>query len=128
MNKTETAVRITHLPTGIVAASQNERSQLQNRDIAMRVLRARLLERRVLEPEAEQAKERGEMRAADWGSQIRSYVLHPYTLVKDHRTGVESGDVQRILDGDIEQFIEASLTAPSNGARPGSAKPSPAER
>jgi peptide chain release factor 2 len=110
VNKTETAVRITHLPTGIVAASQNERSQLQNRDIAMRVLRARLLEQRVLEQEAEQAKERGEMRAADWGSQIRSYVLHPYTLVKDHRTGVEVGDVQRVLDGDIEQFIEASLT------------------
>ena len=110
VNKTETAVRITHLPTGLVAASQNERSQLQNREIAMRVLRARLLERRVLEQEAEQAKERGELRSADWGSQIRSYVLHPYTLVKDHRTGVEIGDVQRILDGDIEQFIEASLT------------------
>jgi len=110
VNKTETAVRITHLPTGIVAASQNERSQLQNRDIAMRVLRARLLEKRVLEQEAEQAKERGELRAADWGSQIRSYVLHPYTLVKDHRTGVEIGDVQRVLDGDIESFIEASLT------------------
>jgi len=118
VNKTETAVRITHLPTGIVAASQNERSQLQNRDIAMRVLRARLLEQRVLEQEAEQAKERGEMRAADWGSQIRSYVLHPYTLVKDHRTGVESGDVQRILDGDIEQFIEASLTGRKAGTGP----------
>jgi peptide chain release factor 2 len=74
------------------------------------VLRARLLEQRVLEQEAEQAKERGEMRAADWGSQIRSYVLHPYTLVKDHRTGIEIGDVQRVLDGDIEQLIEASLT------------------
>ena len=123
VNKTETAVRITHLPTGLVAASQNERSQLQNRDIAMRVLRARLLEQRVLEQEAEQARERGEMRAADWGSQIRSYVLHPYTLVKDHRTGVESGDVQRILDGDIEQFIEASLTGQtaSKGAGTGPA-------
>ena len=76
----------------------------------MRVLRARLLEKRVLEQEAEQAQERGELRAADWGSQIRSYVLHPYTLVKDHRTGIEVGDVQRVLDGDIEQFIEASLT------------------
>jgi peptide chain release factor 2 len=123
VNKTETAVRITHLPTGTVAASQNERSQLQNREIAMRVLRARLLEKRVLEQEAEQAKERGELRAADWGSQIRSYVLHPYTLVKDHRTGVEIGDVQRVLDGDIEQLIEASLTGrtASKGAGTGPA-------
>ncbi|MBI3522458.1 MAG: peptide chain release factor 2 [Chloroflexi bacterium] len=86
VNKTETAVRITHLPTGLVASSQNERSQLQNRDIAMRILRARLLELKIREQEAEQAKERGIMRAADWGSQIRSYVLHPYTMVKDHHT------------------------------------------
>jgi peptide chain release factor 2 len=77
-----------------------------------------LLEKRVLEQEAEQAKERGELRAADWGSQIRSYVLHPYTLVKDHRTGVEIGDVQRVLDGDIEQFIEASLTGRKAGTGP----------
>jgi peptide chain release factor 2 len=118
VNKTETAVRITHLPTGIVAASQNERSQLQNREIAMRVLRARLLEQRVLEQEAEQAKERGEMRAADWGSQIRSYVLHPYTVVKDHRTGVEVGDPNRVLDGDIDTFIEAALSRPQGGTAP----------
>jgi len=110
VNKTETAVRVTHLPTGIVATSQNERSQLQNREIAMRILRARLLEVQIREREAEQARERGEMRAADWGSQIRSYVLHPYTLVKDHRTGVEIGDVQRVLDGGIEPFIEAALS------------------
>ena len=109
VNKTETAVRITHLPTGIVAASQNERSQLQNRELAMRIVRARVLELRVRAQEAEQAKERGEMKSADWGSQIRSYVLHPYTMVKDHRTDLEVGDVQRVLDGDIDPFIEAAL-------------------
>jgi peptide chain release factor 2 len=123
VNKTETAVRITHLPTGIVSAAQNERSQLQNREIAMRMLRARLLEQRVREQEAEQAKERGEMRAADWGSQIRSYVLHPYTLVKDHRTGVEIGDVARVLDGDIDPFIEAALARPDRSAGQGPSSP-----
>ena len=116
VNKTETAVRITHLPTGVVAQSQNERSQLQNRELAMRMLRARLLERRIREQEAEQAKERGVMRAADWGSQIRSYVLHPYTQVKDLRTGVEVGDAQRVLDGDIDVFIEAALARPVSPA------------
>jgi peptide chain release factor 2 len=118
VNKTETAVRITHLPTGIVVSCQNERSQLQNRETAMRILKARLLEKRVLEQEAEQARERGEMRSADWGSQIRSYVLHPYTLVKDHRTGVEVGDPTRVLDGDIDVFIEAALSKPSGGGTP----------
>lgn len=111
VNKVETAVRITHLPTGLIAACQTERSQLQNRETAMKMLRARLLERRILEQEAEAARERGTMRAADWGSQIRSYVLHPYTLVKDHRTGVEVGDTQGVLDGDIDGFIEAALSA-----------------
>ena len=81
----------------------------------MRILRARLLEERVRAQELEQAKERGEMRSADWGSQIRSYVLHPYTLVKDHRTGVEVGDPTRVLDGDIDGFIEAALARPSGG-------------
>jgi peptide chain release factor 2 len=113
VNKTETAVRITHLPSGIVVACQNERSQLQNKETAMKILRARLLERQVREQEEAQAKERGEMRAADWGSQIRSYILHPYTLVKDHRTGVEVGDPTRVLDGDIDAFIEAALSRPA---------------
>jgi peptide chain release factor 2 len=115
VNKTETAVRITHLPTGIVVACQNERSQLQNRETAMKILKARLLEQRVREQEEEQARERGEMRSADWGSQIRSYVLHPYTVVKDHRTGVEVGDPNRVLDGDIDVFIEAALSQPQGG-------------
>jgi len=120
VNKTETAVRITHLPSGIVVSCQNERSQLQNRETAMRILKARLLEKRVLEQEAEQARERGEMRSADWGSQIRSYVLHPYTLVKDHRTGVEVGDPTRVLDGDIDVFVEAALSQkkPTGGGTP----------
>jgi peptide chain release factor 2 len=120
VNKTETAVRITHLPSGIVVSCQNERSQLQNRETAMRILKARLLEQRVLEQEAEQARERGEMRSADWGSQIRSYVIHPYTLVKDHRTGVEVGDPTRVLDGDIDVFIEAALSQkkPTGGGTP----------
>jgi len=115
VNKTETAVRITHLPTGIVVACQNERSQLQNRETAMKILKARMLEQRVREQEEEQARERGEMRSADWGSQIRSYVLHPYTVVKDHRTGVEVGDPNRVLDGDIDMFIEAALSRPQGG-------------
>jgi len=118
VNKTETAVRITHLPSGIVVSCQNERSQLQNRETAMRILKARLLEERVRRQEEEQARERGEMRAADWGSQIRSYVLHPYTVVKDHRTGVEVGDPTRVLDGDIDMFIEAALSRPQGGTGP----------
>jgi peptide chain release factor 2 len=118
VNKTETAVRITHLPSGIVVSCQNERSQLQNRETAMRILKARLLEERVRRQEEEQARERGEMRAADWGSQIRSYVLHPYTVVKDHRTGVEVGDPTRVLDGDIDMFIEAALSRPQAGTGP----------
>jgi peptide chain release factor 2 len=115
VNKTETAVRITHLPSGMVVSCQNERSQLQNRETAMRILKARLLEERVRRQEEEQARERGEMRSADWGSQIRSYVLHPYTVVKDHRTGVEVGDPTRVLDGDIDTFIEAALSRRSGG-------------
>jgi peptide chain release factor 2 len=110
VNKTDSAVRITHLPSGIVVACQNERSQLRNREIALRILRARLLERRIEEQEEERARLRGEHRPAEWGNQIRSYVLHPYTMVKDHRTGVEVGDVNGVLDGDLDRFIEAALS------------------
>jgi peptide chain release factor 2 len=128
VNKTETAVRITHLPTGIVVACQNERSQLQNKETALKILRARLLERQVLEQEEAQARERGEMRAADWGSQIRSYVLHPYTQVKDLRTGVEVGDAKRVLDGDIDVFIEAALSRPGQASGEAGIAPAPLER
>ena len=109
VNTTDSAVRITHLPTGITAACQNERSQLQNRAVAMRILKARLaeLERRKLEEKLENI--RGQRRGIDFGSQIRSYVLAPYRLVKDHRTNFEIGDVDRVLDGDIDQLIEAEL-------------------
>ena len=109
VNTTDSAVRITHLPTGIQAACQNERSQLQNRAVAMRILKARLaeLERRKREEELESL--RGERRNVDFGSQIRSYVLAPYQMVKDHRTGAEVGDPARVLDGDLDRFIEAEL-------------------
>lgn len=109
VNKTDSAVRITHLPTGIVATCQNERSQAQNRVTAMKVLRARLLERQLQEREDEQARLKGEHVSAEWGNQIRSYVLHPYTMVKDHRTGYERGDVEGVLDGDLDDFIETYL-------------------
>jgi len=109
VNKTDSAVRITHLPTGIVVSCQNERSQLRNREIAMRILRARLLELRVRAQEEEQARLRGAHRPAEWGSQIRSYVLHPYSLVKDHRTGLEVGDAAAVLGGELDPFIEAAL-------------------
>jgi peptide chain release factor 2 len=109
VNKTDSAVRITHLPTGIVVTCQNERSQLQNREVAMRVLTARLLERRLEEREAAQAKLKGEHVAAGWGNQIRSYVLHPYTMVKDLRTSHETGNTTAVLNGDIDQFIESYL-------------------
>jgi peptide chain release factor 2 len=109
VNTTDSAVRITHLPSGIVVACQNERSQLQNKAVAMRILKARLfeLERRRREQELNQI--RGERKAVDFGSQIRSYVLAPYQMVKDHRTDAEVGDPQRVLDGDLDRFIEAEL-------------------
>lgn len=105
MNKTESAIRIIHIPTGIVVASQQERSQMQNREVAMNVLRAKLVQRDYEERQAKLDELRGERRAPEWGSQIRSYVLQPYSLVKDHRTGVETGNTQDVLDGEIDLFI-----------------------
>jgi peptide chain release factor 2 len=109
VNKTDSAVRITHQPTGIVVAVQSERSQHQNRDRAMAVLRARLIERQEEEREAELARLRGEHVEAGWGNQIRSYVLQPYTMVKDLRTGVETANPTGVLDGDLDEFIEGYL-------------------
>jgi peptide chain release factor 2 len=116
VNKTDSAVRITHRPTGTVVQCQNERSQSSNRATAMAMLRAKLLERQERERQAEIAKEKGEAQDVNFGSQIRSYVLHPYTMVKDHRTGYEMGDVQRVLDGDLDGFVRAFLlSAASSG-------------
>ena len=109
VQKNATAVRITHLPTGLVVTCQNERSQTQNRENAMRVLRARLSEIKRAEQEREIAVLRGEYTKAEWGSQIRSYVLHPYQMVKDHRTEYETGNTQSVLDGSLDQFMEAYL-------------------
>lgn len=109
VNKTETAVRITHLPTDIVVTSQSERSQLQNREEAMKILRSKLVQKRIEEQQAEKKKLRGDFKSAEWGNQIRSYVLHPYTLVKDHRTDTETSDVSRVLDGYLDTFIESEL-------------------
>jgi peptide chain release factor 2 len=109
VNKTSSAIRITHLPTGIVVQCQNERSQIQNRETAMRMLRGKLLELQEREREAQMAEIKGEMKKIEWGSQIRSYVFQPYTLVKDHRTGVENGNIQAVMDGDLDSFIHAYL-------------------
>ncbi|KPJ65892.1 peptide chain release factor 2 [candidate division WOR-1 bacterium DG_54_3] len=109
VNKTDSAVRITHTPTGIVAQSQSDRSQRANRESAMKILKARLYEM-MLEQRKEKIEElRGEKRKIEWGNQIRSYVFQPYTMVKDHRTGVEIGNVQKVIDGDLDEFIEAAL-------------------
>ena len=118
VQKNETAIRITHLPTGLVVTCQNERSQTQNRENAMRVLRARLGEMLRQQQEQELAKLKGEHVKAEWGSQIRSYVLHPYQMVKDHRTGFEMGNTAAVLDGDLDDFIEAYLRS---AERPGAA-------
>lgn len=109
VQKNATAVRITHLPSGLVVSCQNERSQTQNKEFALRILRSRLLEIQKAEKETEIAVLRGEYTKAEWGSQIRSYVLHPYQMVKDHRTGYETGNTQAVLDGEIDAFMESYL-------------------
>jgi peptide chain release factor 2 len=109
VQKNSTAVRITHIPSGIVVSCQNERSQLQNKENALRVLRSRLLEIKQAEKDEEVATLRGEYTKAEWGSQIRSYVLHPYQMVKDHRTDHERGNTQAVLDGELDDFMEAYL-------------------
>src|SRR4051795_10588390 len=121
VNKTDSAVRITHRPTGIVVQCQNERSQSSNKATAMAMLRSKLLELQEQRRREELAREKGEAQDVGWGSQIRSYVLHPYTMVKDHRTNHEMGDAQRVLDGDLDGFVRAELlrragSAAGNGA------------
>ena len=115
VNKTDSAVRITHLPTGIVVQCQNERSQTSNKQTALRILRSRLAELREEEREAELARERGGKVDVGFGSQIRSYVLHPYQMVKDHRTGAETGNAQAVLDGSLDDFVQAYLLARAAG-------------
>lgn len=109
VNMTDSAVRITHIPTGIVVSCQNERSQHMNRQVAMKVLKSRLYERMLQERQEQLEQIQGEKKEIGWGSQIRSYVFHPYTLVKDHRTGLEKGNIQAVIDGDLDDFIFAEL-------------------
>jgi len=109
VNKVSSAIRITHFPTGIVVQCQNERSQLQNKEVAMRILKGKLLELAERERMEQMAEIKGEMKKIEWGSQIRSYVFQPYTMVKDHRTGVEVGNIQSVVDGDLDAFIHAFL-------------------
>ena len=115
INKTSSAVRMTHLPTGIVVQCQNERSQLQNREQCLKMLRAKLFELEEEKREKEIAKLEGDQQKIEWGSQIRSYVFQPYTMVKDHRTNEETGNVQAVMDGAIDSFIRAFLAAKANG-------------
>jgi peptide chain release factor 2 len=114
INTTDSAVRITHIPTGVVVSCQSERSQIQNREHAMKMLRSKLYEKKIQEQEEEAAKMRGEQKDIAWGSQIRSYVFHPYSMVKDHRTGVETAVVQAVMDGEIDQFIDGYLRMQMN--------------
>ena len=117
VNKTESAVRIIHIPTNTIVASQQERSQAQNRDVAMNILRAKLVQRAAEERDKKLSELRGERQANEWGSQIRSYVLQPYQLVKDHRTNVETGNAQGVLDGDIDTFVWPYLQERRNLAK-----------
>ena len=119
VNKTDSAVRITHLPTGIVAQCQNERSQTKNRNTAMKILKSRLYDLRKSEQDAEKQKLEETKKDAAWGSQIRSYVFQPYTMVKDHRTGEETGNVQAVMDGDLNRFIRAYLLKNAGLGAPG---------
>jgi len=105
VNKTESAIRITHIPTGIIVSCQNERSQIQNREQAMKMLMSKLIEKREAERLAEEQELKGDIKKIEWGSQIRSYVFCPYTLVKDHRTGSETSNISAVMDGEIDQFI-----------------------
>ena len=109
VNKTESAIRLTHIPTGLVAACQTERSQMQNRETAMRMLRSKLMEMREREAQEKAAEIKGELKRIEWGSQIRSYVFHPYKMVKDHRTDEETGNVDAVMDGGLDAFITAYL-------------------
>ena len=117
VNKTDSAVRITHLPTGIVVQCQNERSQHKNKAMAMKVLRSRLYEHYREEQDAEREKQESEKKEIAWGNQIRSYVFHPYSMVKDHRTKVETGNVQAVMDGELDQFIESYLMSASGAGK-----------
>ncbi len=121
VNTTDSAVRLTHLPTGLIVTVQNERSQLQNKELAMKILTSRILQKQLEDERKQNVELRGEHISAEWGNQIRSYVLHPYQLVKDHRTDIETSNTQAVLDGEIDQFIEGYLHWRANegdGSRP----------